>query len=110
MNRSPNRDNLVRTARLLQPLLERFVLVGGQVAELLVTDPTAVRIRPTLDVDMVVAVTTRTEYQRLQSTLMDLGYRPDHRPEAPICRMRTRDDLLLDIRPLDASIPGFSNR
>jgi hypothetical protein len=36
------------------------VFVGGQVAELLVTDPAAVRVRPTDDVDVVVPITTRT--------------------------------------------------
>ncbi len=58
--RSPNRDRLLRTARLLRPLLGELVFVGGQVAELLVTDPAAVRVRPTDDVDVVVPITTRT--------------------------------------------------
>jgi len=46
--RGPNRDRLVRTARLLRPLLGAFDFVGGQVAELLVTDATLVRRRPDL--------------------------------------------------------------
>jgi hypothetical protein len=45
MTSSPNRDRLVRTARLLRPLLGEFVFVGGQVAELLVTDASLVRAR-----------------------------------------------------------------
>ncbi len=32
---SPNRDRLVRTARLLRPLLGEFVFVGGQVGKIL---------------------------------------------------------------------------
>lgn len=47
-------------------LLGELVFVGGQVAELLVTDPAAVRVRPTDDVDVVVPVTTRTEYHAHQ--------------------------------------------
>lgn len=108
--RSPNRDRLVRTARLLRPLIGELVFVGGQVAELLVTDPAAVRVRPTDDVDVVVPVTTRTAYHTLQLRLMALGFTPDHRAGAPVCRMRTADDLILDVMPLDEAILGFSNR
>ena len=108
--RSPNRDRLMRTARLLRPLLSELVFVGGQVAELLVTDPAVVRVRPTDDVDVVVPVTTRTAYHALQVRLMALGFTPDHRLGAPVCRMRTADDLILDVMPLDDAILGFSNR
>ncbi len=108
--RSPNRDRLLRTARLLRPLLGELVFVGGQVAELLVTDPAAVRVRPTDDVDVVVPVTTRTAYHALQQRLMALGFTPDHRAGAPVCRMRTAADLILDVMPLDEAILGFSNR
>ena len=44
--RGPNRDRLVRTARLLRPLLGEFVFVGGQVAELFVTDATGSACAP----------------------------------------------------------------
>lgn len=108
--RSPNRDRFLRTARLLRPLLTELVFVGGQVAELLVTDPAAVRVRPTDDVDVVVPVSTRTAYHAMQQRLMALGFTPDHRVGAPVCRMRTPDDLILDVMPLDAAILGFSNR
>ena len=110
MARSPNRDRLVRTARVLKPLLGEFVFVGGQVAELLVTDAATVRIRATDDVDVVVQVTTRGAYHDLQMRLITLGFAPDQRIGAPICRMRTVDDLLLDVMPLDESILGHSNR
>jgi hypothetical protein len=55
---SPNRPALVRIARALGPLRGEVVLVGGQVAELLVTDPAAVRVRPTDDVDVICEVAT----------------------------------------------------
>lgn len=107
---SPNRDRLVRTARLLRPLLRECVFVGGQVAELLVTDASVVRMRPTVDVDVVVPVTTRRAYHDLQMRLSALGFAPDQRAGAPICRFRTVDDLILDVMPLDQEILGFSNR
>jgi hypothetical protein len=41
-----------------------------------------------------------------------LGFDPDPDPRsgAPICRMRTTDDLVLDVIPLDAARLGFTNR
>lgn len=107
---SPNRERLGRTARALRPLLRELVFVGGQVAELLVTDASVVRMRPTDDVDVVVPATTRRAYHDLQLRLMALGFAPDQRAGAPICRMRTGDDLVLDVMPLDEEILGFSNR
>lgn len=107
---SPNRERLLCTARRIAPLLPDVVFVGGQMAELLVTDPAGIRVRPTEDVDVVVRVATRTEYHRLQGRLREIGFSPDTRSGAPICRMRTADDLVLDLMPLDEAILGFTNR
>lgn len=107
---SPNRDRLIRTARRIAPLLGDVVFVGGQLVELLVTDPAATRPRPTDDVDVVVQVTTRSAYRRLQEQLRRLGFEPDMRKGAPVCRTLTRDGLVLDVMPLDETILGFSNR
>jgi predicted nucleotidyltransferase len=108
--RSPNRDRLIRTARRLEPLLDQLVFVGGQMTELLVTDPAAIRPRPTDDVDVVVGVSTKTAYQHIQEQFRALGFQPDRRAHAPLCRLRTRDDLVLDVMPLDENVLGFSNR
>jgi predicted nucleotidyltransferase len=105
----PNRARLELTARRLDKLLDQVVFVGGQVAELLVTDPAAVRVRPTDDVDVVVAVTTRSAYYALGDELRRLGFNEDMRPGAPICRWRTVDDLVLDVMPMNEEILGFSN-
>jgi hypothetical protein len=107
---SPNRDRLTRTARRLGPLIAELVFVGGQMVELLVTDPAAVRVRPTDDVDAVVRVTSRAAYHALQQRLAVLGFQPDMRADAPLCRTRTQDGLILDVMPLDEGILGFSNR
>lgn len=106
----PNRDRLVQTARRLQPLLAEVVFVGGQMAELLVTDPGALGVRPTDDVDVIVGITTRGAYHDLQMRLMALGFEPDTRLGAPICRTRTREGLVLDVMPLDERVLGFTNR
>lgn len=104
----PNRDRLVQTARRLRPLLAKVVFVGGQMAALLVTDPGALGVRPTDDVDVIVGITTRGAYHDLQMRLMALGFEPDTRLGAPICRTRTREGLVLDVMPLDERVLGFT--
>jgi predicted nucleotidyltransferase len=93
----------------LGPLLDELVFVGGQVAELLITDPGATRVRPTDDVDTICAVTGRTGYQRLAERLRALGLVEDTTPGAPICRWRLAGDRI-DVMPSDEEILGFKNR
>jgi hypothetical protein len=107
---SSNRDRLVQTALRLLPLLPEAVFVGGQMAELLVTDPGALGVRPTVDVDIVVGVTTRGAYHDIQMRLMALGFEPDTSPGAPICRTRTQDGLVLDAMQVEYDVLGFTNR
>lgn len=107
---NPNRDRLLRTARRIRPILEDVVFVGGQTTELLLTDPAGPRIRPTDDVDVIVRLTTRTAYHRIQDRLRQVGFEPDATGGAPICRVRTTDGLVLDVMPLDEKILGFTNR
>ena len=72
---SPNREALIRVARALGPLTEDLVFVGGQAGELLVTDPAAVRVRPTEDVDVICEVATKGEYHQLGERLRLRGLR-----------------------------------
>ncbi len=106
----PNREQLELAARLLQPLLNQLVFVGGCATGLLITDPgTAGGIRPTKDVDTIVEVTSYGEYEQISERLRALGLVEDAREGAPICRWRFRD-LVLDVMPTDARILGFTNR
>jgi hypothetical protein len=105
----PNLHLLVAAARLLQPLLDQLVFVGGCATGLLITDPAAVGIRPTKDVDAITDVGSYAEYAKLSDRLRDLGLTEDHSEGAPICRWR-RGDLLIDVMPTDERILGFSNR
>jgi len=86
----PNFDNikmLMRVARQLGPMLDRFVFLGGVVAELLITERGAPGPRHTKDVDVVVDVMNRGEYsESLREQLIELGLSEDTRPGAPICR------------------------
>jgi len=105
---SPSREALTRVARQLGPLANELVFVGGSVAELLVTAPAAVRVRPTDDADAVCEVASRTAYRRLGERLREAGFREDSTPGAPICRWRYEADLL-DVMPVDGDLLGFRN-
>lgn len=106
---SPNRHILEAVASKLEPVLDEIVFVGGQVVELLLTDPAAIRVRATTDVDVVVAG-TRSEYHRMEDRLRDLGFNNDMSEGAPICRWKTQDGYVLDLMPVDEAILGFSNK
>lgn len=107
---SPNRRTLLSVAETIRPLLDEVVFVGGQVAELLITAPEAVRVRPTKDVDIVVQATTRIEYNRIEERIRDLGLVHDTSDGAPICRWRTEAGYLLDLLPERGEILGFASQ
>ncbi|MDB4910173.1 MAG: hypothetical protein JWO39_996, partial [Gemmatimonadetes bacterium] len=67
-------------------MLDEVVFIGGQMAELLLSDIGAVRLRPTIDVDIIVSVSTRSAYDKIEAQLRALGFEPDRRQDAPICR------------------------
>jgi len=53
----PNRALFEAVVRLLAPVLDELVFVGGCTTGLFITDPAAGGIRPTKDVDAIVDVT-----------------------------------------------------
>jgi hypothetical protein len=102
-----NRQLLIRGARMLGDLRDEFVFVGGCTTGLLITDPAAADIRPTLDVDVIVATASVTEYYAIAKRLRVLGF---HEDTKVICRWKHQNDLTLDVMPTDGSVLGFSNR
>ena len=108
-NSSPNRTVLERVAQRIEPLLSEVVFVGGQVAELLITDPAAVRVRPTTDVDVIVSAATKVEFRSIEQRLTALGLRNDQSEGAPICRWLTPDEHKVDVMPVNQTVLGFSN-
>ncbi len=107
---SPNRRVLVAVARRLAPILEDLVFVGGQVGELLISSPGSTRIRPTMDVDVVVEASTRGSYRETELKLSALGLSNDVREGAPICRWLTPDGHGVDVMPALGDVLGFTNR
>lgn len=105
----PNLDMLEIMARKLGPLTERLVFVGGSTTGLFITDPLLPQIRVTRDVDVITEASSRLDYHQMEDELRRLGFTPDLRPEAPICRWCI-GDMILDLMPTDESILGFANR
>ena len=75
-------DRLRRIARRLGPLTERVVFIGGAVAPLLQTEDSLPRIRPTTDVDAVIATSSYAELEPLSDALRARGFSlATHAPE-----------------------------
>lgn len=105
----PNIDMLELMAARLGDLAEQLVFVGGCTTGLFITNPLLPPVRVTRDVDVITEASSRQDYHQLEESLRALGFSPDMRPEAPICRWRI-GDLILDLMPSDESILGFANR
>lgn len=105
---SLNRAALERVAYALGPLRNELVFVGGQVAELLVTESGAAPMRTTDDVDAICEATTLSAYDRLADRLRALGFREDQTAGAPLCRWRLASDVL-DVMPTEEDVLQFNN-
>ena len=106
---STNIKMLQTVANGLGELKNDMVFVGGAVAELYANDPAASDIRPTLDVDCVIGLSTRLEFYRLEENLRARGFANDTSSGAPICRW-IYNDIKVDVMPTDENILGFSNK
>jgi len=105
---STNIDMLQTVANGLGELNKVVVFVGGAVAELYVTDPAASEIRPTLDVDCVIELSSRKMHANLEEELRTKGFAHDLSKDAPNCR-RVYKDIKVDVMPTDSHILGFTN-
>jgi predicted nucleotidyltransferase len=105
---NPNLAPLIAATEKLRPWLDQIAFVGGCVTGLLLTDPAAAPVRPTFDVDAIVATGSYAEFTVLENRLRELGFHHSHTEGAPICRWFC-GDLILDLMPTDSSILGFSN-
>jgi Nucleotidyl transferase AbiEii toxin, Type IV TA system len=105
-----NIELLERAAVALGELVDDVMFVGGATIELWLTDPGAIDVRPTLDVDVVVEVTSRLAFRNFEAELRRRGFTEDQSSRV-ICRWQHRThDLTLDAMPATAEILGFENR
>lgn len=103
-----NIERVIAVASQLEELVQEVVFVGGAAAELLVTDPAVGDIRATIDVDVIVEVTTLAKYYNFQERLRSKGFR-ESMEDGVICRWRSKE-ILLDVMLTDEQVLGFSNK
>jgi len=106
---STNIEMLQTVAVGLGDLKNEMVFVGGSVAELYATDSAASDIRPTLDVDCVIELSSKSAHAKLEKDLREKGFAHDTSKGSPICRWLYHD-IKVDVMPTDSDILGFSNR
>lgn len=105
---STNIEMLQAVALGLGNLKDEMVFVGGAVAELYASNPELSDIRPTLDVDCVIELRSKTAHAKLEDNLRALGFANDTSKGAPICRW-IYQEILVDVMPSDSDVLGFSN-
>lgn len=105
---NPNGETLAASARALEPLLKDLVFVGGTIAGLLIDDPGASPARATRDVDVVARIAGTKGYLWATKAMGKLGFHPDTREGAPICRW-IKDGLLVDLMGTDDTPFGTTN-
>jgi predicted nucleotidyltransferase len=105
---NPNLQVLETAVRLLGPLADDMVFLGGCATGLLLTDAAAPPIRATQDVDVITEVASLADYYRLSAQLRERGFNEDHRNDAPVCRW-VNDGVVLDIMPTSPAVLGFGN-
>ena len=103
---STSRAMVRHVAEHLGEVREQVVFLGGAVTGLLLTDPAAPEARSTEDVDVVVSVTSYSQYARLEEALRERGF---VNVRDVICRWNV-SGVVVDVMPTDKTILGFSNR
>lgn len=105
---SDNINRLKIIAEGLGELCREVVFVGGSVAELYADDPAASDIRPTMDVDCVIATATYGSMQGFEDLLRLRKFVNDIE-SGVICRWKYNGEIV-DIMPDHDSILGFTNK
>jgi predicted nucleotidyltransferase len=103
-----NVEMLKVVARALGEIREQVVFVGGATVQFYTSSPGTPEPRPTFDVDCIVAIASRAQYNRLEETIRSKGFQNDQSNDAPLCRWMY-DDITLDLMPANSSVLGFTN-
>ncbi len=103
-----NLEMLTIIAKALEEIRDQVVFVGGATVQFYATRAGAPEPRPTLDVDCIVAVASRVQYNKLEEAVRAKGFRNDKSEGAPLCRW-IFNDIKLDLMPSDTSALGFTN-
>lgn len=109
MRLSDNIQRLEVVLLAIGKLSEQLVFTGGAVVELYLENPA--QMRPTKDIDCILAVNTLVQYHAFEEVLFEQGFENAgfSEPGSPICRYKYKD-ILLDIMPTNKAVLGFTNR
>lgn len=105
---SHNLEMLQTVALGLAELKEQVVFVGGTVTELYASHRGAAPVRPTLDVDLIINIVSKSEFAEMEHQLRELGFTHDFSEGAPICRWLYQG-IKVDLMPTETRVLGFSN-
>ena len=106
----PSVANLARVAEPLGDLRDRIVFIGGAIAPLLQTHPPFPRVRPTKDVDGVIASSSYLEANKVHEELALRGFRHDTTSTAHVHRWIAPDHItLFDLIPAGSHPGGSGN-
>ena len=95
-------------AESLDTELDKFILVGGAAAALLIDSNAAIDIRPTDDIDLVLDVESYLKYNQLIELLRKKhGFK--HDMNGPLCRFIVRG-VTVDLMPTDEEVLRFTNK
>lgn len=94
-------------ATKLGSLNDEVVYLGGCTTALFITDPLSLDVRPTLDVDCIIDITTQGKYYQFTKKLAKQGFKQSME-DSVLCRWRC-DEIILDVMPTDEKILGFGN-
>jgi len=89
-------------------LIKDVVFIGGAVVELYADMPIPEEIRATEDVDVVVKIVSKIEFNRFEQKIRNLGFVNDISEGAPVCRW-IYNGVKVDIMPVERSVLGFGN-
>lgn len=102
----PSVVRIASVARALGELSSDVVFIGGAIAPLLQTNPAIPRVRPTDDVDAIVAPTRYVSYNALETRMRTLGFRTEIAEQKHMYRWRAPDGTLFDLVPAGEHLGG----
>jgi predicted nucleotidyltransferase len=106
----PSVARIAAVARALGDLSNDVVFIGAALAPLLQTNPVIPRVRPTNDVDAIVASSGYASYNVLEARIRARGFRTAVSEQQNVHRWRAPDGTLFDLVPIGAHLGGTGGR
>ncbi|MCU0385308.1 MAG: nucleotidyl transferase AbiEii/AbiGii toxin family protein [Flavihumibacter sp.] len=106
MSHQENISRIKAVHNALGPLKSEVVFVGGATVSLY-ADRQAEETRPTEDVDILIEITSKTEFAKLEEQLRVMGFENDK--NAKFLGRYLHSGIVVDVMPTEEQILGFIN-